>query len=75
MRSFKPLLELELRLVAAPAAATPGARVYALLPPLEELVGRDGFGRNGSICLPNTRRPFDPLTFFASPRPRTKTVH
>jgi hypothetical protein len=75
MNAFKPLLELELQRVAAPSAASPGARVYMLLPSLEELVGRIGFGRNNPICLPNTRRPFDPLTFYGSQRPLAETIH
>jgi len=60
----KPLLELELRPVAAPAAASAGACVYVLLPTLEELVGAPGFGRRDPICLPGSGRPFDPWALF-----------
>jgi hypothetical protein len=47
----KPLLELELRLVDAPPCASPGARVYALLPRLEELLARPGFGARDPILV------------------------
>jgi hypothetical protein len=47
----KPLLELELRVVDAPACASPGARVYALLPHLDVLLGAPGFGRSKPILL------------------------
>ncbi len=38
MRTSKPLLQLELRPVEAPSYATPGARVFMLLPALEDLL-------------------------------------
>ncbi len=41
----KPVLELELRPVAAPTQADPGAYVYVLLPTLEELIGVPAFAR------------------------------
>ena len=47
----KPLLELHLRAIDAPACATPGASVYVLLPTLEELVGVPGFGSCDSILI------------------------
>jgi hypothetical protein len=41
----KPVLELELRPVAAPTQADPGGYVYVLLPTLEELIGVPAFAR------------------------------
>ena len=41
----KSVLELELRPVAAPTQADPGAYVYVLLPTLEELIGDPSFAR------------------------------
>jgi hypothetical protein len=64
MTTLKPLLELELRPVAAPAQATAGAVVYALLPPVEELLGMPGFGCRDAILLPEAPRAFDPWAFF-----------
>lgn len=52
MVSAKPLLELELRPVEAPSHATPGARVFVLLPRLDELVGVAGFGQARPIMVP-----------------------
>ena len=69
----KPLLELELRPVAAPACASEGACVYVLLPTFEELVGRPGFGWSDPICLPGSRRPVDGWTLFG--RSRSWTLH
>ena len=43
-----PFGEVELR----PAASTAGARVYVLLPDLDELVGVPGFGLANPIRLP-----------------------
>jgi hypothetical protein len=60
----KPLLELELRPVEAPSHATPGARVFVLLPPLDELVGRPGFGASRPI-LCGAQLPYDPRMLFA----------
>lgn len=40
----KPLLELTLRPSEAPSCASPGAKVYVLLPSLEDLLGAPGFG-------------------------------
>jgi hypothetical protein len=65
MSLTKGPLELELRPVEAPSAATPGARVFVLLPSLGELLGRDGFGEANPICLPGSLQPFRPLEFFA----------
>jgi hypothetical protein len=45
----KPVLELELRPVAAPTQANPGAYVYVLLPSLEELIGDPDFARGDPI--------------------------
>ncbi|HEY0572237.1 MAG TPA: hypothetical protein VGD16_11950 [Enterovirga sp.] len=60
----KPLLELELRPVEAPSHASPGARVFVLLPPLDELVGHPGFGA-GRPILCGARPPYDPRMLFA----------
>jgi hypothetical protein len=54
MMTVKPLLQLELRPVAAPKCATSGARVFMLLPELDVLVGRPGFGRIAPIEVPGT---------------------
>lgn len=70
----RPLLELELRPVEAPAQATAGACVFVLLPTLEELVGREGFGRRDPICLPGAARPLDGWTLFGTAR-RPWTIH
>ncbi len=49
----KPLLELNLRPTEAPACASSGAKVYVLLPSLQELLGAPGFGRWDAIqCGP-----------------------
>jgi hypothetical protein len=64
MTTPKPLLELELRPVAAPAQATAGAIVYMLLPQVDELLGRPGFGCRDAILLPDAPRAFDPWAFF-----------
>ena len=69
----KPVLELELRPVEAPTGASAGACVYVLLPTLEELVGRPGFGRGDPICLPGSLRPIDGWTLFG--RSRGWTLH
>jgi hypothetical protein len=69
----KPLLELELRPVAAPAHASEGACVYVLLPTLEELVGRPDFGRPDPIWLPGSRAWIDGWTMFG--RSRAWTLH
>ena len=59
---------LELRPVAAPSAADGNARVYVLLPRLEELLQRPGFGRRDAICLPGGPRPYEPRHLFGSAR-------
>jgi hypothetical protein len=65
MSPAKPMLELELRPVEAPSHATPGARVFVLLPRLDELLGEPGFGSAQPIVLPGALRPFVPSAFFA----------
>jgi hypothetical protein len=70
----KPLLELELRPVEAPAGASEGACVYVLLPTLEELVGCPGFGRDDPICLTGAHRPVDGWTLFGTSRNRGWTL-
>ena len=62
---MKPLLELELRRVEAPTHASPGACVFMLLPELDELVGRPGFGSSDPICLPGHPGVFTPWSLFA----------
>lgn len=47
----KPLLELQLRPIEAPACATPGASVYVLLPALDDLLNAPGFGAVNPILL------------------------
>jgi hypothetical protein len=75
MTTAKPLLELELRPVEAPAHASAGACVYVLLPTLEELLGVPGFGARGPICLPGAPRPVDGWLLFGSPHERGWTLH
>ncbi len=47
----RPLLELQLRRIEAPECATPGARVYVLLPPLDGLLSAPGFGERAPILF------------------------
>ncbi len=75
MIASKPLLELELRPVEAPAHATGGACVYVLLPTLEELLACPGFARRDPICLPGSCRPIDGWTLFGRDRSRHWTLH
>lgn len=75
MTTAKPVLELDLRPVEAPAHASAGACVYVLLPTLEELLGVPGFGAGSPICLPGARRPIDGWTLFGGPRERGWTLH
>ena len=71
----RPFLQLELRPVEAPAHATAGACVYVLLPTLEELFGREGFGRRDPIWLPGVSRPVDGWTLFGAVRRGAWTIH
>jgi hypothetical protein len=48
----KPFIELELRPVEAPSYATAGARVFMLLPTVDELLGVPAFGHPRPITLP-----------------------
>lgn len=75
MTSSKPLLELELRPVAAPAHASAGACVYVLLPSLGELLVAPGFGEQNPICLPGRGRPFDPWALFGPYQQADRTLH
>jgi hypothetical protein len=68
----KALLELELRPVAAHPEANPGACVYVLLPTLEELIGKPGFGRCDPIWLPGSRPWIDGWTMFGRHRRWTR---
>ena len=63
----KPLLELELRRIDAPACATPGASVYVLLPVLEDLLNAPGFGAREPILL---SRPARAARFSVEAMPR-----
>lgn len=70
----KPVLEL--RPVQAGNAEGEGARVYVLLPALEELIGVPGFGLAEPIALPDSLWPLDTLRFFGPPsRPAFETLH
>ena len=73
MYATKPLLEF--RPVEAPSAATPGARVYMLLPSVETLVNRPKFGRPDPIRLPGSPRLYDPRRFFERFRRTGTAVH
>jgi hypothetical protein len=75
MISPKPIVELELRPVAAPAHASPGARVYVLLPSLSELLAAPGFGDHNPICLPRGARPFDPWALFGPYQQGSRVLH
>jgi hypothetical protein len=76
MTTLKPLLELELRPVAAPAQATAGAVVYALLPPVDELLGAPGFACRDAIVLPDAPHRFDPWAFFfGQSRDTARSLH
>ena len=52
----KPFVELELRPVEAPSYATEGARVFMLLPTVDELLGVPAFGLPRPITLPEGSR-------------------
>jgi hypothetical protein len=75
MNAPKPLLELELRPVEAPAHASAGACVFVLLPTLGELLGKPGFGSRDPICLPGATRPVDGWMLFGSAGERGWTIH
>lgn len=67
---------LEMRPVEAPAGAAAGATVYVLLPTLEQLVQRPGFGLRAPIALPESNWPLDPRRFFGgASRPAFETLH
>jgi hypothetical protein len=74
MHATKPLLDL--RPVAAPSSATPGATVYVLLPSLEQLLGRPGFGIQAPIAMPDSMLPLDARRFFGTAgRSPAQTFH
>ncbi|MGD9846872.1 MAG: hypothetical protein AB7O60_17515 [Variibacter sp.] len=56
MRPSKPFVELELRPVEAPSCASEGARVFMLLPTVDELLGVTAFGSPRPINLPEDSR-------------------
>ena len=49
-----PFGTVELRPVASPAGSPQGARVYVLLPELDELLGVPGFGLRNPIRISQT---------------------
>ena len=49
-----PFGTVELRPVAPPAGSPQGARVFVLLPELDELLGVPGFGLRNPIRIPRT---------------------
>jgi hypothetical protein len=60
----KALLDLTLRPVGNSCGDPADLRVYVLLPSLDELLGRPGFGRRDPIFLPGHRRPLDGWALF-----------
>jgi hypothetical protein len=64
---------LELRPVEA--SRDGDARVYVLLPTLEELLGQPDFGRRNPIFLPGHQRPLDGWAIFGSVRDRGLVLH
>ena len=50
-------------------------RVYVLLPSLDELLGRPGFGRASPIFLPGHKRPLDGWALFGPLRNRGLAIH
>lgn len=69
MSTSKPLLQLELRPVEAPDYATPGARVFMLLPALEELLALPPAAR---LCPIQVRIP---RVMHALPGKRRQRLH
>jgi len=67
--------DLPLRRVA-PAAGDPvDMAAYLLLPSLEELLARPGFGLRDPIFLPGCRRPLDGWGIFGPIGARGITLH
>ena len=60
-----PFGTVELRPVASPAGSPQGARVFVLLPELDELLGVPGFGLRNPIRI--SRKPARPRPFAATP--------
>jgi hypothetical protein len=56
-----PFGTVELRPVAPPAGSPQGARVFVLLPELDELLGVPGFGLRNPIRIASTFRRSGPL--------------
>ncbi|MGE0750179.1 MAG: hypothetical protein AB7K64_06270 [Variibacter sp.] len=71
----KPFVELELRPVAAPACATPGAKVFMLLPTVDELLGVPAFGQPHPIVCPNAPLPASGWARFAGAPRHGWTLH
>jgi hypothetical protein len=69
----RSVLHFELRPVAAGGDAD--ARVYVLLPSLEELLGQPDFGRRDPIFLPGHARPLDGWALFGGVRERGLVLH
>jgi len=63
---------VELRPVASPAGSPQGARVFVLLPELDELLGVPGFGLRNPIRMSSTSRRARPL---AAPLIRKTSLH
>jgi hypothetical protein len=57
-----PFGTVELRPVAAPAGSPQGARVFVLLPELDELLGVPGFGLRNPIWIRREPAPARPFT-------------
>jgi hypothetical protein len=55
-----PFGTVELRPVAPPAGSPQGARVFVLLPELDELLGVPGFGLRNPIRISKPYRPRPP---------------
>jgi hypothetical protein len=69
----KPNQRLERQAVEEPCQDD--ARLFVLLPTLEELVGEPGFGHQGPIFLPGCERPLDGWAIFGSVRERGVVLH
>jgi hypothetical protein len=71
----KALLDLTLCPVRTSGAGDDDVRVYVLLPTVDELLGRPGFGRRDPIFLPGHRRPLDGWAIFGAVRGRDPLPH
>jgi hypothetical protein len=71
----KPFIELELRPVEAPSCATEGARVFMLLPTVDELLGVPAFGQPRPIALAKGAVPRGGWALFDQVVRRGWTIH